>query len=576
MATGHARPKITSDASKCTFDCLEGSGNTDRQILTLASLRSKETRLVDYRHFTIPENAANPRNTFEGSLTLHIKPGRLTEVGTHTASAYPNSNSLPPFEFSFVQNGTHIVPAKRQLVNTGHTVWEWLLLPGRIWQENGDNGYSRVALPFALQEINANCTHNGVMTFLFKDDGKITNVAYQIAQETCAYFKFNLHGKVAAEYSPFTLANRDEIVSSFAQEVANRLPVKSLTALAEDYPDAGISVSEIGSDQTKAHLTGYGVFYQGTHYRGSCVTRYGEYPFCEVMALPSYSVAKTVVTGMALMHAEKRYPGLQKDILVSKLVAECDGPQWQDVNMLNVLDMATGNYDLSGHTEDEHADRTIDGFFMVTTHAEKIRHSCAYPRKSKPGTRFVYHTSDTYILSRMLQRYHELHAGSRADYFQDLLVTDIYQPLHLSPLSFRSKRTLDNVRQVFGGYGLTLTGDDFVKLGRFLMIQKGMLNGHTLLDPTLLAEALQQTESRGLSAGTASRYQHSVWAYDLKHAMPESCSSSTWLPYMSGYGGIGVVMLPTGIIYYYVSDNNEYGFMKSVAELNKISPLCGE
>ncbi len=196
--------------------------------------------------------------------------------------------------------------------------------------------------------------------------------------------------------------------------------------------------------------------------------------------------------------------------------------------------------------------------------------------KSKPGTRFVYHTSDTYLLSRMLQRYHQMHTDSRADYFQDLLVTDIYQPLHLSPLSFKSKRTLDNVRQVFGGYGLTLTGDDFVKLGRFLMIQKGMLNGHTLLDPTLLAEALQQTESRGVSAGTASRYQHSVWAYDLKHAMPESCSSSTWLPYMSGYGGIGVVMLPTGMIYYYASDNNEYGFMKSVAELNKISPLCGE
>ena len=104
---------------------------------------------------------------------------------------------------------------------------------------------------------------------------------------------------------------------------------------------------------------------------------------------------------------------------------------------------------------------------------------------------------------------------------------------------------------------------------------------HTVLshvaDPAaLLAEALQQTESRGVSAGTASRYQHSVWAYDLKHAMPESCSSSTWLPYMSGYGGIGVVMLPTGMIYYYASDNNEYGFMKSVAELNKISPLCGE
>ena len=62
MASDDARAKATSDVSKCTFDCLEGSGYTNREILTLASLtQSKETRLVDYRHFAEVKNAVNSR-----------------------------------------------------------------------------------------------------------------------------------------------------------------------------------------------------------------------------------------------------------------------------------------------------------------------------------------------------------------------------------------------------------------------------------------------------------------------------------------------------------------------------------
>src|SRR3546814_12265440 len=78
-------------------------------------------------------------------------------------------------------------------------------LPGRVWDEAGDNGYSRVALPFALQPKNANCMHNGVLTFLFKDDGSVSKVAYQIASEPCLYFTADLWGMLAAGYTPAPL-----------------------------------------------------------------------------------------------------------------------------------------------------------------------------------------------------------------------------------------------------------------------------------------------------------------------------------------------------------------------------------
>lgn len=564
-------------AQACDFDCLDGAGNTSRSALTYSVLTgSTPVSLVDYSHYGVPQDAANPSNRLEGSLTLTITPGTLTEQGTSLASAYTNPGSLPPFDFTFVQYGTHLLPSDRQVVNTGHTAWEWVLLPGRVWDEGSDNGYSRVALPFALQEINANCTHNGVMTFLFKDDGSVSDVAYQVAQETCEYFKFNLHGEVAADYTPGTDAERDAIISDYVQEYANRLPVKPLSALTSDYPSAGVSVAGIGSDQSASHLTAYGVFYNGTHYRGACQTRYGEYPYCDVMALPSYSTAKTVVAGLGVMRAEQRYGGSQQTILISEYVTACSGSQWQDVSLLNALDMATGNYDSSGDSVDEGAQKTVDDFFLVATHADKISHSCAYSRKTTLGTQFVYHTSDTYIVSRTLQQYHEQQAGSSADYFSDLLVSDIYKPLNLSPLSYESKRTYGNEAQVWGGYGLTLTGDDFAKLGKFMGQDSGQINGQTVLDPSLLADALQQTSNTGLSSGSASRYQHSVWAYDLSASTQVSCTTPTWLPYMSGFGGIGVVMLPNDMVYYYVSDNNEYGFTKTVKELEKISPVCGQ
>lgn len=561
----------------CEFDCLTGNGDTQRNALTYNDLmQANSNSLIDYSHYSLPAYAQNPRHRLTGVLSLNITPGTLIEQGTNLASAYINPNSLPPFSFSFVQYGTHVLPTQRQVVNTGHTAWEWVLLPGRAWNENADNGYSRVALPFALQEINANCTHNGVLTLLFKDDGSVSDVAYQIAQETCEYFKYNLHGKVAAEFSPGAVEGAQQIINDYLAELANRLTVKPLSALAVDYPTANIVLSAIGSDQTATHLSAYGLLYNGVHYQGECQTRQGDYPFCAVMALPSYSTAKTLVAGLAVMRAEQKYGGSQQSLRVSNWVSQCDDPHWQDVTLLNTLDMATGNYNSALDSVDEGAQKTFSDFFLVATHAAKINHSCAYSRNAAPGTEFVYHTSDTYIVSSMLQQYHQQHAGAQADYFDDLVVNDIYKPLQLSPLTYASKRTYDARSQVWGGYGLTLQGDDFVKLGRFLAQHNGQINGQVLLDRNLLDDALQRTANSGLNAGVGSRYQHSVWAFDLHTSTQLGCKAPTWVPYMSGFGGIGVVMLPNDMVYYYVSDNKEYGFSKTVKELQKISPVCNQ
>ncbi len=562
----------------CDYDCLGGSGSVSRSSATYNQLTgSSSVGLVNYSHYAVPTNAADPSNTFEGTLTLTIVDGTLSEQGTSIAGLYSNPDRLPNFSYQFVQHGTHIIPVERGVLSSTGSDWEYVLSPGRVWDENSDNGYSRAALPFALQERNANCTHNGVMTFLFNDSGAVSQVAYQIAQETCAYFKYNLHGELNASYNNSAVSGASSIKSAYETEVANRMPTKPISALATDYSGNGVNVSNIGSEVSSSHMTLFGVAYNGVNYVGGCETRQGTYPYCDVMAVPSYSTAKSVVGGFGLMRLEQMYSGTQQDLTISNYVSECTGWQWDAVTFENALDMATGNYSSSGFEVDEGSTSTANNFFLVESHSQKVSHSCAYSRQTTPGTSWVYHTSDTYLLGRAMNVYYQGQAGSSADVFDDLLVDDIYKPLGMSPVTYTSKRTYDSTSQYWAGFGLTYHRDDAVKLSEFLSKDNGKIGSTQILNASMVNAALQKTSSdRGLDAGSSNdKYQNGFWAYNLNASSNiPSCTTDTWVPYMSGYGGIGMMMFANDMVYYFFSDNNEYSFTTTANELNKISSVC--
>ena len=90
----------------------------------------------------------------------------------------------------------------------------------------------------------------------------------------------------------------------------------------------------------------------------------------------------------------------------------------------------------------------------------------------------------------------------------------------------------------------------------------------------MLAAALQRAPNDpGLTASTKDfRYNNSFWAWNAQAVL--GCAKPTWIPFMSGYGGIVVAMMPTGITYYYVSDGGTYKWAKAAAEANKIAPYC--
>ena len=291
-----------------------------RTLLTYDALMSgfDTASPVEESALAMPANAASPAHGFEGSLELT---GEMDggHVQILRGELEPEYTYLPEFNFEFVQSDGYLIPAQRGVIIADHPLWNIILEPGRVWQESGDGGFSRASIPFALTPKGSNATFNGTMTFLF-DDQHISKVWYQVTQETTSYTRANLWGLLDAVYHPGSVAGADQIRADFAAELAARLPVKPIQALAEDYP--GVDVSAFGRGVTPAHMTWYGLVVNGVNYLGGCQTRFGIYPYCESMRAASYSTAKSAFVSVALMRLAQ-IDGIQvTDLLIRDYVPE--------------------------------------------------------------------------------------------------------------------------------------------------------------------------------------------------------------------------------------------------------------
>ena len=526
---------------------------------------------VDESALTLPENAVPPVHIFEGHLELlgEKDGGQIYMLRGELGAEY---SYLPEFDFEFVQDDGYLIPVQRGNIIADHPVWNIILETGRVWQEDGDNGFSRASLPFALTVKGGNATFNGTLTFLF-DDQHVSKVWYQITQETTSYSRANLWGLLDAAYHPGAVAGSEKIRADFASELAARMPVKPIEALAKDYP--GVDASAYGRGVTHEHMTWYGIVVNGVNYIGGCETRYGLYPCCESMRATSYSTAKSAFVSMALMRLAQKYGTNVADLLIKDYVPEyaTSAGDWEQVTFNNTLDMATGNYESAGFMVDDESDK-MGIFFGAQPYSERIKAAFNAPHRVDPGMRWVYRTSDTFILTRAMQNYLQTQQGSDADIYQ-FVVDEVYRPLGLGPGVFTTMRTADNGWQgeAEGGYGQWWIPDDIAKIGTFLIRDNGKINGGQILHPEILAAALQQDpDDRGVMIDSQRMYNNSFWANHYTPSNGFDCEF--WVPQMLGVSGNVVVLFPNGITYYYFSDNQEFTWDAALRESDKIIPLC--
>ena len=543
------------------FDPLTGAGDVTRTLLTYDDLMTGSSESpVDDSVFAVPANAAPPLFTLQGKIDLageSNEGGFLLLRDDFLYSSDSKWAHLPEMSFEFVQNGSQLIPVDQSLVYTGHAHWNTMVAPGRAWQEANDLGFSRASFPFALIERNQNCVHNGVMTFLFNDT-TISNVRYQITQETCMYFKFDMWGQLKATYTPGPVQNADAIIAAHSAWLENQLPTRPISALNQDYPKARINELILSSGTTPEHTTTFGVYYNGVNYVSNCKTRYGEYAYCSEIRLPSYSTAKSVLASMAYMRLGQLYDPTIGDILIKDYLPQANNDNWDTVTLNNALDMSTG-----------HFTQISTKFIVAESHNEKLSAAFSFPFNSPPGNLWVYHSTDTYIATQTMYEYLRKQTSGDADLF-DMLVNDIFIPLHFSQGSLSAVRTENSkTGRVFGSHGMFYTPDDIAKLASFLSVQSGAIDGQQILQPDLLADTFQRDPSdRGLRTTGAEIYNNSFWAKEYQ----SPCSF--YVTFMWGYGGNSIAMMPNGATYYAFSDNGEFIFDGAVIELTKLAPMC--
>ncbi len=485
-------------------------------------------------------------------------------------------SSLPPLDITLVQSGDRLLPAERSLLLTNHPHWDYILTPGRVWQEPGDGDWSRAALPFALVEKNANCTHNGLLTFAFKADGTTTPSLWQVGSETCAYLQFDAWGTADTRLVAEETLAAEAVRARDLAERQSRLEVRGISALAIDYP--GIDLEPFGSpaDVAPSAMTAFGLVVGDVHYAGGCETRYGPYPYCDELVVPSYSFAKSLFAGLALMRLELLYPGAMSAKISDHVPACKQTGTWDDVTFENALDMATGHY-LSGASEADENAATEGDFFVFQTREEKTRFACEhFPHRAKPGKTWVYHTTDTYLLGEAMQAFLRARLGDNADIYRDLLVGPIWKPLGLSATLDETRRTADAGAQPFTGWGLFMQRGDLAHLMRFLSSEDGSIAGRNAVDPKAFSAALQKTPADpGLPADKPPlAYNNGFWSWDIQaHG---GCSRPTPIPFMSGFGGLVAALIPNGTSYYYISDGGAFAWARAALATEMIKPFCQE
>lgn len=109
----------------------------------------------------------------------------------------------------------------------------------------------------------------------------------------------------------------------------------------------------------------------------------------------------------------------------------------------------------------------------------------AQPVPCKPGTRFLYNTAATFMLSAMVQK-----ATGQT-------VVDYLQPRLFDPLGMGQPVWQTNFQGVsLGGYGLSVRTEDIAKFGQ-LYLQRGRWNGKPLLQPEWADLATSRQTSNG-------------------------------------------------------------------------------
>ena len=510
--------------------------------------------------------AAPAQHSLRGTITVP----RMS-IAFSSRGCPSRGRTLPAFTIAVFTHGGHIVPVMRDMI-PGAAV---ILSPGRVWSEPGDGGLSRASFAFTVNHELYTGTHNGLATFVF-DETRVSSMAVQIVQETAPWAKLDAVGRVPVTYRLGAIADEAALRADFDQELARQMPIRPWSALP-----GSVALAAFDGDTKPEDISANGLVMDGVLYLRPCHTRYGPFPYCREMRHSVFSVTKSMAGAVALLRLAQKYGDAVFDEKITDyLPAGTSAPGWQGVTFAHALSMATGIGDEKPVREpnDPMADENkpkMFGWVNRRTAQEKLEGALSYGKYPwNPGEVLRYNTTQTYVLAFAMDAYLKRRAGPNA-HLWDMVRNEVYRPIgiHHAPKMHTLEKDGSHGVPLLG-YGLFPTVDDVAKVATLLQ-NGGRHDGVQILSAGKLAEALFRGPDVGLPfTGTnrygRPRYHLSFWSVPYRTA--SGCAFH--VPYMSGFGGNIVALLPNGVSVFRFADAYNFDVDSMITAGESLKPFC--
>ena len=542
-------------------------------------LTGTSTKLVAHEFFMPPPDAQPALHELSG--TLNVTP---TFLETSPADV-DDRLRLPGFSVQWLSVADQILPLERDIIiGGGGNRWSLILSPGKSWSEPGDQGMSRASFPFTLVTEQWNEAHNGVATFLF-DDAEVSDLRLQVAQETALWNKIDISARAPATYSPHSITDAAMIEAAYRQELAQRIEVRSWKELEDLATVEGLS--ELSRNVPIRDVSTAGVVVDYVLYLRGANSRMGAYPYPLEMRHGVFSVTKSSAAALTLLRLAQKYGAYVFDLNVTDYVSvTAPHSGWNGVTFGHLLSMVAGigdqapNASVDNTFADENDEdsnvwfRTWNTFDRQGKLEQAFRYG-NYPWG--PGEIVRYNTAHTYILGEAMDRFYKAMEGANADVWQ-MMKDEVYAPIGINVVPMI--KTIGSDALPIFGFGLFLNAYDTARIMQ-LFQNDGAWNGEQLLHRDLTRMSLYKDGHEGYATASVTpipgegfqtiHYLNSFWSFTLTD---DTCTVR--VPYMWGYGGNFVAILPNGTGAFLYADANvhEPGGVATAAA--SVRPLCDQ
>jgi CubicO group peptidase (beta-lactamase class C family) len=570
--------------------CIDAAPSTEaRAKLThveMLAAESADPGPVQNAFFLQADGAADALHVFSGRLDIPETAMRTVPAVIEPAMIAGKKTQLfPGVSTRFLSHDGHLIPVERGIISSpdNDSFWQMQISPGRVWSEASDHGMSRASFPFMLTSNIENESYNGVATFLYDDHG-VSKLRYQVTQQLTPYFVqtwFVASGHVSANYSPAGIAAKDAIVNEFVDEQEARAPWQPWDRFSAEVGEE--SASEFNSSIEPEDIIVSGLITPDEVFVNFSPTPYGPYPYPHAMRHGIWSVTKSAAGMVAALRMAQKYGDEIFDYRIRDLLeVNADHSGWDEVTIGHALSMATG---VGAGSENVSPNNITDGYifadqdaydawYLAPTLEEKLWHVFQQSNHPwGPGEHVRYRDRDIFLLAAALSSLLRQKEGPEANLWT-MLVTEVYRPIGIRHMPSNATKERGGAAGVpFLGWGLYMTIDDIVKVSRLIQ-NGGRHNGVQILSRTKLAEALYQTDVRGLPTGSSNQFGDKSYHMSLWHE-PYITSGGTQysVPEMHGWGGNVIAIMPNGTSGFRIGNGGYAEFEQMIRVADEFSPF---